>query len=105
MEIKSGVIMPNKLEMRKALIAADQLWQDFGQDLVVTSGTEGTHSPGSLHYSGYALDLRTRYFKTETSVGLMKALQARLGSKYYVKWHESHLHVGYNHILEAEETA
>ena len=38
---------------------ADQVYEAHGEnELVVTSGTEGTHSPGSLHYVGLAVDLR-----------------------------------------------
>jgi len=31
----------------------------FGKDLVITSGKDGTHVPGSMHYTGHAVDLRT----------------------------------------------
>lgn len=32
----------------------------FGSPLVITSGTDGQHSPGSLHAKGLALDVRVK---------------------------------------------
>jgi len=31
----------------------------FGHDLIITSGKDGEHVPGSLHYTGRAVDART----------------------------------------------
>jgi len=65
-----------KRVMRHAMKHAEEIWLDLGHECVITSGTEFdgryhdldgvfdlSHSAGSLHYSGYAIDLRTRYFK------------------------------------------
>ena len=66
MKIKKGVsLIGLRLVMRPVLIEADRIWDDLGQELVITSCTDGTHSPGSLHYYGYAVDLRTRYLTQE----------------------------------------
>lgn len=35
-------------------------WLLFGVPLIITSGKDGKHAPGSLHYVGRALDFRTR---------------------------------------------
>ena len=43
-----------------AVVVASSFYKDFGYDLVVTSFSDGIHSPNSLHYSGNAVDLRTR---------------------------------------------
>lgn len=39
----------------------------FGEPLVVTSGKDGAHAVGSLHYDGRAVDLRTKD-KTEAEM-------------------------------------
>ena len=103
MELKNGVIMPTKLVMRVVLLYADDIWRLYGEELVVTSGMDGTHSPGSIHYYGYAVDLRTRYFKPKVSVEAAEMLSQRLGPDYSVVWHETHIHVGYNKILKEGE--
>ncbi len=42
----------------------------FGMDLVVTSGKDGVHAPGSLHHTGRAVDLRT-HDKTPEDIDLL----------------------------------
>ena len=83
MIIKDGVILQGlDIKMRPALIAADKIWRDYGQELVVTGGLDGTHSAGSLHYYGLALDLRTRYFASVTQEKVIADLKKEL-AKYF----------------------
>lgn len=101
MKIKPGVIMPNQMEMRIVHIVAEGIWNNHGQELVVTSGMEGEHSAGSLHYYGYAVDYRTRYFTPAEKRSVASALQSRLNAvagfgKYYVLPERTHIHVHYN---------
>jgi len=94
MKVKSGVkLVGLQLEMRKILIEADKIWKDRGQELVITSTTDGVHSPGSLHPYGYAIDLRTRYFDAVDHQAIALILQTKLGSKYDVIVHRTHIHV------------
>lgn len=92
--------------MRHAMRWADWVWKDLGQECVITSGTEATkdgdliHSAGSLHYSGLALDFRTRYFADggdEAAYKLESELQninLHLDSgKFEVIQHKTHVHV------------
>ena len=96
MKIKEGASLQGlKIQMRKPLMVAEYLWREQGQELVVTSGTDGTHSAGSLHYYGYALDFRTRYFSDQTKRNLTDTLQKILGSDYDVIEHSTHIHVEY----------
>ena len=100
MKAKKGVIIAGlKLEMRKVLIAADKIWKEHDQELVITSGMDSVHSPGSLHPYGYALDLRTRYFDGFEVEQVEKKLSAQLGNKYDVVRHSTHIHVEYDAIL------
>ena len=80
MKIKEGVVLAGlQLPMRRASIEADKIWRNLGQELVVTAGLDGAHSAGSLHYYGYALDLRSRYFAEEQKETAINRLQVRLG--------------------------
>ena len=97
MKIKSGVILNGlNINMRKVLILADKLWAENGQELVITAGLDGAHSPGSLHYYGLALDLRTRYFDLRTQEIIAQRLSDGLGDDYDVVLHRSHIHVEYD---------
>lgn len=96
MKLKQGVVLAGlKIEMRPVLIKAAALWAQHGQELVVTCGLDGTHSPGSLHYYGYALDFRTRYFDHGIAILIKGLLQRELGPLYQVILHETHMHVQY----------
>jgi len=98
MQIKDDVVMAGlKLPMREVLISADKVWRDFGQELVITGALDGTHSAGSLHYYGFALDLRTRYFHDDVEKKMVKKeIQSLLGSDYDVVLHKSHIHVEFD---------
>jgi hypothetical protein len=95
MKIKDGVILNGlKMQMRKVLIEADRIWLKYDQELVVTSGLEGAHSPGSLHYYGFALDFRTRYFTQEQEAKVYQELSRSLDDRVYrVILHKTHIHV------------
>jgi hypothetical protein len=64
--------------------------------LVVTSGTDGTHSAGSLHYYGYALDVRTRFLTEDEKKQVVEQLRNDLQSDYHVIEHSTHIHVEYD---------
>ena len=97
MKIKEGAELSGlDVSMRHALIAADKIWTKAGEELVVTSGLDGKHSVGSLHYYGFALDFRTRYFDTATAKTVLGALRASLSEDYDVILHKSHIHVEYD---------
>lgn len=101
MQIKPGVnIQGIKLEMRTALVHAEIIWREHGQELVVTSGLEGEHRAGSLHYYGYALDFRSKYFSKEDKIKVAQIYQKILGTDYMVLNEPTHIHVEYRRILE-----
>lgn len=97
MQIKDGVVMSGlQIQMRPVLTLADHIWHQLGHELVVTSATEGTHRPGSLHYYGYALDLRTRYFdnkKAREAESLLKHALQDIDKRYIVMWEGTHMHI------------
>ena len=97
MKIKEGV-KANGLrpEILLAIIIADKIWSDNGQNLVITSITDGTHSANSRHYIGMAVDFRTRYFDESTKKAVFDELKSDLGPEYKVVWHSTHIHVQFN---------
>jgi hypothetical protein len=82
-------------------MAAEKIWREHMQELVVTSGLEGTHSAGSLHYYGYALDFRTRYFTDYEKEVVQKELQKALSydNSYRVILEKTHMHVEWRGLI------
>ncbi len=97
MQIKDDVIMTGlQIPMRQVLKHANQIWKNEGQELVITSALDGTHSAGSYHYYGYAVDLRSRYFTTTKKKEVVRKLKDALGTDYTVIGEHTHIHVQYN---------
>jgi RHS repeat-associated protein len=73
---------------------ADAVFQQLaGRDAVVTFGTNGTHGDGSLHYPGFAVDLRTRDLSADQRREATDLLRERLGDNYDVVDEGNHIHV------------
>jgi hypothetical protein len=88
MKFKDGIITAGLHEkMRQVMVNADIIWRKAGHELVVTSGLDSCHSPGSLHYCGRALDLRTRYFTDSEVTACATTLRDILGADYDVVNH------------------
>ena len=99
MKIKEGVQMAGLMPvMRPALVWADRIWTQLGQELVVTSALDGSHSASSLHYFGYALDFRIRYFEDKQQWQAWQMLSDRLSQyddNFAVVKEKTHIHVEY----------
>ena len=95
MQIKEGVSLAGlNFNMRYALIQAEKVWRKHGKELVVTSGLDGSHSAGSLHYYGLALDFRTRYFsEQEVSLVFRDLHNALYKFGFTVLLEKTHIHV------------
>ena len=95
MKIKEGASITGLHPvMRPVLKASESIWVTHGRDegVTITGGLDGTHSAGSWHYYGLAVDLRTHYFddfvKKEVAADLIDALP-----EYDVVVHSTHIHV------------
>lgn len=92
MRLKPGVrLLGLRPEMWAVVLAARELWHP----VTLTSAVEGTHSPGSHHYKGYALDLRTHGLSVEPQ-DARQMLQEALGGDFQVILEEDHLHVEFD---------
>jgi hypothetical protein len=82
--------------MLPVLIVAKDLYDDHGVDCVVTSGLDGKHSTTSLHYSGNALDFRTRNLPGRAAAQDIAAkMREALGHHYDVILETDHIHAGH----------
>lgn len=78
-------------------IAADVYGEHGADECVVTSCTDGSHSKGSLHYVGLAVDLRIWPWQDNADAlrDVVSDLQHRLGTEYDVVLETSHIHIEY----------
>jgi len=74
----------------------DATWTWANRDAIITSAREGTHSKGSLHYTGAALDVRTRDMNGSAKEGYAADLQVALGDDFDVVIEPTHIHVEYD---------
>lgn len=96
MYLKQGVEVDGvQPEIVMAMFIAFSVYQQIEKELVVTSVKDGVHSPASLHYTGNAVDIRTRHLSPEQIEWVGAALKERLGSHYDVVVHNSHIHIEY----------
>lgn len=58
-----------------ALKLMESIWARYGYILVVTSANDLTHSPGSLHYKGEAVDLRSKGLPLNVKDAILNDLQ------------------------------
>ena len=93
---KQGVIGDLQQIARKGLGRVARLYELKERELHVTSIRDGNHSAGSLHYYGYAVDLRSRYFNETDKAKAVSLLKSNLGKDYDVISHPSHIHVEYD---------
>ena len=102
MKIKAGANLQGlDIRVRPILVEAEKIWLSLGQELVVTCGLDGTHSAGSLHYYGLAVDLRINYFTDEEKEIVAHALRnalKKIDKRFDVYLHSTHIHGEYDVI-------
>ena len=98
MSIKQGVDLRGlKPQMAIAYTIICAAYQRHGaQPCVITSASDGTHGPNSLHYQGLALDLRTKSVIPAMLSLIVRDLKRDLGDQFDVVEEPDHLHVEYD---------
>jgi len=105
--VKFGVRMNPSREIRFAMGIAAKVYFEMGYDFYWTSGGEGNHSPGSLHYQepeSDAFDSRPTpdpyskaYPQKEDLEDALnseaKRLHPEFEGKYEVVYHSTHIHI------------
>lgn len=94
LKVRKGAKPSWRLEMIEARKVVAQVFTEEGLTVFLTSGMDGDHSAGSLHYAGYAEDFdAVKPLTSETWNRIEAEVQKRLGSPYQVLAHKGHLHV------------
>ena len=99
MYIKQGVkidlLTPQAL--LALMVAKDVYEKDHQVELVLTSGNDGSHSSGSLHYGGNAIDIRIWNLPDSvTPEEVRDQIAERLGENYDVVLESTHIHIEYD---------
>ena len=75
-------ILGLKPEALLGFFIASSVFDRHGFDTILTSGGEGRHSRGSLHYSGLAFDLRSKHLPSPIKKKVLKDLRRCLGKSF-----------------------
>lgn len=95
MILKSGARIGGlRTEILFAAIVLDAIHKDvaMGADFVVTECTGGTHHPGSLHYVGLAIDIRTKDMTDAQKQAFYLRGKASLGEDFDLVEEIDHAH-------------
>lgn len=97
--VKTSAVKP---ELLIALVVADKISDRVRQaEMVITSLNDGKHKKGSLHYQGFAADIRTHGIKPFLNERFVTALELALGPDYdvlleYLGTEDEHIHLEYD---------
>ena len=96
LRFKDGVSVAGlQAEILYALDRCVECWEGTNRDVTVTSGRGGKHSRQSKHYSGHAVDLRTRDLNESQISAVHKLLIAALPDFDVVR-ERDHIHLEYD---------
>lgn len=76
-------VRPHNLWIAAAVINAAIVLK-LRVDMLITAGTDGVHMKESKHYSGDALDIRTKHLSSSARANLLMEIRRRLGGDYDV---------------------
>ena len=94
MLIKAGVdISRLRREIRKRLTAIENIYNDYDNELIITSTFEGVHSASSLHYANLAIDFR---LPDKSRDEIIAEIRDYLKHNYDVCVEADHIHVEYD---------
>lgn len=95
MEIKEGVKMeglqPELIEVAEKII--EKVFNKYGFQCVITSALDGKHSKNSYHYSGNALDFRSRHVTNGWLACIVDDIKKLLPVYFDLVVEASHLHL------------
>ena len=100
--VKTGVKVSRQVLIAAAVVNAANIL-GLSVDMVITSGLEGQHKPGSLHSVGKALDFRTKHLSAQDKHDLVEEARRQLGAAYQLILEaegkpREHLHIEFDPI-------
>ncbi len=97
MRLKSDNVSLSDLvpQMVVGLIMANEVYNEYDVDMVWTSSNDSRHSLTSLHYSGNAVDLRTRTLRAEDRQRCRDKIKEKLNIDFDVILESDHIHLEY----------
>lgn len=98
LKLKKGSDLSNfSTQALFAAIVVDQVYEKYGKnDVTITEVSGGKHGKSSVHYYGFAIDVRTWVLNDTEKVHITNELKDRLGEQFDIIMHDSHLHVEYD---------
>lgn len=95
MVVKLGVYIDRLGKpIRRILAQIDSLFLSItGEEGVITSTYEGSHSPSSLHYANLAIDFR---LPKKRANDLISAIRSHLSQDYDIVLESDHIHIEYD---------
>ena len=102
MKLKKGSnIMTLKPEMVLAFTIINNVYFRYNYDCVLTEGTGGKHMEKSLHYSGYAIDIRTKNILPVDKPVIIAGINVALNDQFDIILEDEgceneHLHVEFD---------
>ena len=94
MTTKPGVSVAGaEPEILYGMIVVQEVFREHRCEMVVTSVTDGTHSPGSLHYIGHAFDLRLYQIPQAKLNAIIAQCRERLPGSFDVVIESDHIHI------------
>ena len=76
-----------------AIVVAEGIYRSRETDLVLTSVNDSRHSRASLHWSGNAVDIRTRELDPDHIEEIGEEIRQSLTSEYDVVVESDHIHI------------
>lgn len=80
-------------EILLAAVAAERIYEEAGHDFVITACVDGKHKTGSLHYSGAAIDVRTRDLQPADVPKVLARIKSCLGDAFDILLETDHIHI------------
>ncbi len=82
-------------QMVVGLMMANEVYNEYDVDMVWTSSNDSNHALTSLHYSGNAVDLRTRTLRAEDKQRVRHKIKEKLNIDFDVVLEPDHIHLEY----------
>lgn len=89
-------------QIRNAVSILENIFAQYGLILLITSAKDASHTPGSLHYIGAAIDLRSKGIPNDVKQRIYSAIKSAFPMPTwwtdleFLGGTQEHFHLGYN---------